>query len=224
MADADKVKEETHRRTTIVYRFIHHQEVNGDGEGPTTGGGGSGPSVGATVDGGGVVVDVSGSTVTVQFPDGIPTGPIRLPGTDTTVVVEEGPTDGNRVVVAPWGPGEQVVEPGLAGSLPDEGRLSFSGQERSFRLPCPGSRANTVPLPEVFLLSPSSSGTCPCVIFLGSMDAGGRLVGTPVILDPGQHLPFYQLEKGASKVVAACSGGCPGRRCFAQLTVQRGKA
>jgi hypothetical protein len=92
-------------KTTIVV-----EQSSGGGRGGAAvgnfvaGGGGGGPAIGDLVGGGGVVVDVQGSEVTIEFPRGVPEGPVNLPWEKTTIVVEH--TSGaDKAPASPGGPG-----------------------------------------------------------------------------------------------------------------------
>ena len=113
----------------------------------------------------------------------------------------------------PWGPNDRITPPAV-----EAGLVAEDGLHTSYRVPCPGSRSNAVRLPDLVLLNPTNTGTCPCSLFIASCDASGAPLGT-LELRPGDTSQIYQAEPGAAFIGVACSKGCTFPDCFGELTV-----
>jgi hypothetical protein len=206
-------------KVTIVYRWSHsHSELPGGGGG----GGGAGVGIGTPVDGGGVVVDVGASTVTIGFPDGLPTGPVRLPGVEVTVVVEPGPAEsGPPVSLSPWAPDDTVAPmTGIEPQPVEEGGITLPLLR--WKVPCPGSPTNSIRIggPGSVILNPKNVGQCGASIYIASLDSNGKVLGRFELL-PGEDNPDYHAEPGAAAVMAACAAnGTAG--CINLLQVNAG--
>ncbi len=224
---SDELKTEERIRTTIIFEFSHHH--GGISSGISVGGGGIGIDVGTPVDPGGVVSAVTPTTVTVEFPGGVPKGPVRLPGSETTVVKEAGSTGSTDPVAAggsPWG-GENDLEVagGLGSSASDVVQLADT-LHRRYRLPCPGSRGRSIRLVETTsegevptrqVFNVANTGSCNCTIFIASFNGFSHLLNM-VKIPPGQVLPLFRAPPEAAIVAVACAGDCPSEGCFGEVT------
>jgi hypothetical protein len=195
-------------RTTVVqeYTFPHEDGI----------------ATGNHIGGGGVVVNVTPTTVTIQFPDGVPDH-VDLPGIETTVVDESGGTETPSAIFSPWQPDDVLIPVPAGGFSPGEGQLSVDSMHQTFRLPTPGNKANAVRMPN-FLLNPTNTSSCSCVVSIASFTSSGVKVGIMVTLLPGKSIPFYQLEQGGSFVLAVCAADCTETGCVCSLTIARGEA
>jgi hypothetical protein len=204
--------------TTVVFEVSHSYQ---------SGGGSSGIGVGTPVDGGGVVTAVTRTTVPVEFPEGPPKGPVRLPGSETTVVGKTGSTDPSPTGGLPWG-GEDDIEAagGLGISAGEEVELADTLHWR-YPLPCPGSRSRSrrllvttsegvEPMRRVFNVA--NSGSCPCTIFIASFTGSGRIIDN-VEIKPGEVLPVFEAPPEAAVVAVACSIGCRFEGCSGEVTI-----
>jgi hypothetical protein len=210
-------------KVTIVYEHIHLPGgTDSDGGGGSFGGS---LVIGDLVGGGGVVTDVTGSSVTINFPNGVPRGPIVLPGVDTTIVVKESaPPEEESVDIAPFWTDDQLSLSSGAAAEPVEVVEVEGGLSKRFTLPCPGSVSggNYVRLPDEFfplILNPTNTGDCSCMVFLISIDANGKKIGPHIMLRPGESVPVFQAATGAVAILAACSGGCVQPGCQSRLTI-----
>jgi hypothetical protein len=193
------------------------------------------PAVGDFVEGGGVVIDVGGSSVTIAFPNGLPDGPINLPGVET-IVVEETPTQPPDVVptsaIDTGFPDDEAATSPPTHGIPENTGPFFEPSATRWRLPCPGVH-KWVPLIRqgVTLMQISnakSTGTCPCTIFIASFNARGpeghaiEDETTAAHLDPGETLAEFRAKPGAVEIRASCAGNCNRTDCFAELTIPGG--
>ena len=228
---SDELKTKKRIRTTVIFEFSHHHGRSSGGSSGISTGGGSGIDVGTPVDGGGVVTAVTTTTVTVEFPGGVPEGPVRLPGSDTTVVRETGSTDSQPASASvggtPWG-GEDDLEVagGLGTSVSEVVQLADT-LHRRYRLPCPGSRSRSVRLVETTsdgekpareVLNIANTGSCPCSIFIAAFSGSGQLLSS-ISIDPGEVLPVFRAPPEAGVVAVACSGGCQSEGCVGEVTI-----
>lgn len=193
-------------RTTVIQEYtVPHED---------------GLGVGAQVGGGGVIVNVEPTTVTIQFPNGVPDH-VDLPGIETTVVEESSGTTDRTVVAPPWPPNDVLIP---AGGFPTQDvAVAIDSAHQTFPLATPGSIANSVRMAN-FVLNPTNTSSCSCAVFLASFSSAGVRVGPYVMLLPGKSIPFYQLEEGASFVLAGSSSRCTETGCVCELTVANGVA
>jgi hypothetical protein len=113
----------------------------------------------------------------------------------------------------PWDSGEPLVLP-----LKEAEEVFQDALHARYRLPRPGTPLNAVRLPGTLVLNPTNTGTCPCSIFVASIDAAGHRLGFIELL-PGESRPSYQAEPGSAFLVAASSAGCNFPDCFCELTI-----
>ena len=229
---SDELKTKKRIPTTVVLEFSHHHgRSSGGSSSGVSAGGGSGIDVGTPVDGGGVVTAVTPTTVTVEFPGGVPEGPVRLPGSETTVVRETASTDSQPGSAPagglPWGGEDDLEVAGGLGTSASEVVQLADALHRRYRLPCPGSRSGSVRLVETTsegempareVLNVANTGSCPCSIFIAAFAGSGQVL-TNVRIDPGEVLPVFRAPPEAGVVAVACSGGCQSEGCVGEVTI-----
>jgi hypothetical protein len=118
--------------------------------------------------------------------------------------------------ISPWNAND-VVKPTDVRQL-GTGDVIKDELHTRFRLPRPGSPSNAVRLPDLIIFNPTNTGSCPCSIFIASLDASGHRLGG-IELPPGASQRVYQAEPGAAVIAAACSSGCTFPDCFSELTI-----
>lgn len=186
--------------------------------------------IGQLVDGGGgatgTVTAVTGTEVTISFPNGVPSGPITLPGVDTTVVEETASTDpegrdGEVHVGSPFG-----LEPELSPVFVDEAAgvrigTEVEGIRTRFELRKPGTKANAVRIEPQVLEKPRNDSTCSCAVFIGSFDASGTLLDAHATeLAPGEMILEYRPQPGAVSIRFVCSSNCPNSDCSCSISIK----
>lgn len=174
----------------------------------------------------GTVTAVTGTEVTITFPTGVPAGPIRLPGVETTVVEEPAPTnpEGTEGLVHAGAPFElgQVVTPGLGDeAVGVQIGTEVAGIRTRFELKKPGSLENSVRIDPKVLEKPRNDSTCACAVFIASFDASGVILDPPTgtMLVPGETIDEYRPPAGAASIRFACSGGCPNSECGCSISI-----
>jgi hypothetical protein len=203
-------------KITVV---IEHSHLPGG----TDGGGSFGGSLatGDLVGGGGVVTDVTGSSVTINFPNGVPRGPIELPGVDTTIVVKtSAPPEEALSSLPPWGTPDDILISAGGEDIVETGD-DIDGLHMRFRVPCPGSRSRHVRISDLTILNPSNTSGCSCAsLYIVSLGADGLPIGgeeSQIRLLPGESVPEYKAVPGAVAIGIACNRNCSG--CSGEFTI-----
>lgn len=190
---------------------------------------GKGPFVGMKVPPGGQVTSITGSQITIEFPNGVPDGPITLPGVETTIVDESsGASEKGFVGTVPFGPGDSSKSgTGHVTGDEDGGAPTPDGVHKRFVMPHPGSYENAIRLPAslgLTLLSPTNTSSCNCSIYLASIDSKGRILAPSVKIQRKKGLSLYNAEPGADAIIVAADANCPESGCFTELTVSLGRS
>jgi hypothetical protein len=111
--------------------------------------------------------------------------------------------------IAPWKP-VAAVDASAAGIVVRD--------ELHTRFRLPRDPVVAVRLPELILFNPTNTGTCPCAIFLASLNQAGHPLEV-IDLSPGESRDLYEAPRGAVSIAAACSRGCTFPNCFSELTI-----
>jgi hypothetical protein len=118
---------------------------------------------------------------------------------------------------APWDSSD-VISPSLDARKPTEDFVTRDDLFIHYRLPRPGSPSNAVRMDELILFKPTNTGTCPCYIFIASIDEFNHAIEV-VGLAPDESLVVYEAAPGAAYIAVAASGNCTTPDCFCQLTI-----
>jgi hypothetical protein len=206
-------------KVTIVYEHIHLPGGTDSGSGGGSFGGSL--AIGDLVGGSGVVTDVTGSSVTINFPNGVPRGPIELPGVDTTIVVKTSvPPEEAMSSLPPWGIPDDILISTGGEDIVETGDV-IDGLHKRFRVPCPGSRLRHVRISDLTILNPSNTSSCSCAsIYIASLGADGLPIGgveSQIRLLPGESISEYKAVPGAVAIGIACNANCSG--CSGEFTI-----
>ena len=111
-----------------------------------------------------------------------------------------------------------VISPSLDARKPTDDFVTRDELFTHYRLPRPGSPSNAVRMDGLIIFNPTNTGTCPCSIFIASVDEFNHAIET-VALAPGEFRVVFQAAPGAAYVAVAASANCTTPDCFCQLTI-----